>query len=228
MQVEIRAESDVLDLAGALWSAGLEPEADRVLTAAPTESAVESGRLADSLLAIGQQDRAFALHLRVKEAVARRPVPALVRLLETMHEADHDEDAVAILGARVEDAIAPQAASSSAALQSLAELCAELGSAGLGPYASAVLRRSAVALPPAGVIELAEALYRQGRGEDCVPLFLTATRANPSDLRAVAERSPLPWPSRLPPCRPSAGRMRPCTWRGGQRVTGSTHLGGWS
>lgn len=181
----LRSTDDVLELAGALWSAGLEPEADRVLTAATTDSAEESGRLADALLAIGQPDRAFALYLRTQETVVRRPVPAFVRLLKKMHEAEHDDDATTMLERWIDDAAPSSAPSALPARQTITDLCAELRSAGLSPYASTVLRRSAAALPPADVIALAEALYRQGRGEDSVLLLLMATRAGP--IEAVVD-----------------------------------------
>ncbi|WP_329368234.1 caspase family protein [Streptomyces sp. NBC_00669] len=175
----LSSTDDVLELAGALWSAGLEPEADRVLTAATTDSPEESGRLADALLAIGQQDRAFALYLRTQETVTRRPVPAFVQLLRKMHEAEHEDDAATILEGWIAGAVPPSASSVRPDLRTIAELCAELRSAGLGPDASTVLRRCAAAMSPADLTALAKTLYRQGRGEDSVLLLSMATRTGP-------------------------------------------------
>ncbi|WP_328465163.1 caspase, EACC1-associated type [Streptomyces sp. NBC_00448] len=175
----LSSTDDVLELAGALWSAGLEPEADRVLTAATTDSPEESGRLADALLAIGQQDRAFALYLRTQETVIRRPVPAFVQLLQKMHEAEHEDGPATILERWIAGAVPPSASLVLPDLRAIAELCAELRSAGLGPDASTVLRRCAAALSPADLTALAETLYRQGRGEDPVLLLSMATRTGP-------------------------------------------------
>jgi hypothetical protein len=177
----LRHTDEVLELAGALWSAGLDPEADRVFTVATADSPEEAGRLADALLAIGQRDRAFALYLRTPDPVVSRPAGAFVRVLAAMDGADRGEAVTALLQRWMENAAvnSAEAPTGSRRAEAVVELCSELRTAGLNPYALSVLRQSAAALPPAELIALAERLHGQGRGEERALLLRLASHTGP-------------------------------------------------
>ncbi|HEY3478608.1 MAG TPA: caspase family protein, partial [Streptomyces sp.] len=182
----------VLDLLGALWSGGLDDEAEEVLRTATTRSPAETVVLADALLTLGRPEHAFALYLTHAPTVAGRPAAELTRVLQAMTEAGEDDKARELLRAAVE-AEPPSA---------VADLCASLSSVGMDSWALEAVGLAAgtaldtgaredelAATAPAavdGLLALADELRERGRDEAVLQL-----------LRSAAALCPVPQLARL-------------------------------
>jgi tetratricopeptide (TPR) repeat protein len=170
-----RQSDELIELIGALWSAELEDEADGALAMAATDSAEEAVRLADALLTMGRQEKAFELYLRAADVVVQRPPGELTVILRAMEEAGHGDSAGALLVVALGGADGPEA---------VAELCEALWSAGMEAQAQAVLDRGFATLGPSGVVELADLLRGNDRDDAVLALLGAAALASPVEATA--------------------------------------------
>ncbi|MEU5976858.1 caspase family protein [Streptomyces sp. NPDC047315] len=159
----------ILGLAGALWSAQLDEEAQRVLAAASTSSPRETVRLAQALVAIERVTEALDLYRQPAVLVTLSP-EELVRVLQVMEESGHRADAGGLLHAAV-DAFTT--------VEGTAALCEALWAAGMDDRCSVTLERAAEALSVDGVGALAEALHARGHEGSVLQLFTTAALRRP-------------------------------------------------
>ncbi|MEE4543840.1 caspase family protein [Streptomyces sp. V4-01] len=159
----LRTTDDVLDLLGAMWSAGLDGDAEGLLRTAVVGSPEEAVVLADALLTIDRPDEAFALYLAHAPVVAGRPVTETTRVLQVMTEAGRDDAARQLLEAAV--ATNPPGI--------VAELCESLSSVGLDPLA-AMTARAAASADTRAVRALADELRDRGRDANVLHLVQAA------------------------------------------------------
>ncbi|MCX4761814.1 hypothetical protein OG562_12675 [Streptomyces sp. NBC_01275] len=81
----------IVPLAGALWSAGMDADADRLLEMVTGNSPEQALELAGEMLALGRHMKAFELYLKAAAVIAHRPASESVRILSAMDEAGHGD-----------------------------------------------------------------------------------------------------------------------------------------
>ncbi|WP_406121857.1 caspase family protein [Streptomyces sp. NBC_00989] len=172
----LRTTEQILDLAGALWSAEMGADADRVLKAATTSSLEETARLADALLVMGQKEKAFELYRQSAAVVSRRPTADIVRVLQAMDQADHPQAADELLRETVRATTAPP---------QVQDLCEVLWSMGMESRAQAVLRWSATGLTTADTIALGDSL--RAAGHETAVLYLLRQAASLGPIERISE-----------------------------------------
>ena len=165
-----RASDELVDLLGALWSAELTADADHVLELATTDSPEEALRLADALLGMGREERAFALYLQAAELVVRHPPKALGRLLWAMEEMGYGDSARELLAVALRGPIEAER---------MAGLYEELWSAGKEGQAQAVLERVLEVLGPPGALDMADSLWADDHVAAALSLLGAAAHASP-------------------------------------------------
>jgi tetratricopeptide (TPR) repeat protein len=203
-----RSTDYFLELLGALWSAELNTDADRVLAEVTTASDEDAAQLADALLAIGRHEKAFELYARAAAVVARRPVRELIRVLGALDGAEEDcrerarrvtrsvngtddhggsaagEERLAAQLHKQADILLWAALDADESPSAIGELSEALWSAGMNGRALRALARSAESLSPDAVVELADILRDSGHDDGVRHLLRAATLGHPVGMTA--------------------------------------------
>lgn len=165
-----QATARVVPLAGALWSARMDAEADQLLRLVTADSPERAMELADEMLALGRHKKAFELYLKAAEVIARRPASEPTRVLSAMDQAGDADLAEPFLQAVVAAALSPQ---------TIFHLCEELTAVGMTDRVLIVLGEAATRLPVDDSLDLADRLWKDGRTESTVHLLNAAAQAHP-------------------------------------------------
>ncbi|WP_406491028.1 caspase family protein [Streptomyces phaeochromogenes] len=160
----------VVPLAGALWSTGMDADADRLLEMVTANSPEQALELGGEMLALGRHHKAFELYLKAATVIAHRPASEAMRVLSAMDQASDDDLAEPFLRAVVTAAPLPDR---------ICGLCEELSAAGMADRALIVLDEAATHLTVDGTLELAGSLCEGNRGESAVHLLNAAALAQP-------------------------------------------------
>ncbi|MEU9605572.1 caspase family protein [Streptomyces sp. NPDC048057] len=166
---QLRTTEEILGFAGALWSAQLDEQAQRVLAAAPTPSPREAVRLAQALLAIERVTEALDIYGRHSVLVTLSP-EELVRVLVVMEQSGRRSATDELLRAAVD---------AYTTVEKIAALCEALWAAGMDDRTRGTLERAAVTLSVDEVGALAEALHARGHEDALLRLFTAAALGHP-------------------------------------------------
>ncbi|MER5935364.1 caspase family protein [Streptomyces sp. NPDC002054] len=163
----LRTTEAVLGLAGAMWSAQLDDQANLVLRAPSVSSPQETARLADALRSIGRVEEALDLYLQILPVVTQDPA-ALVRVLRVADEAG-----------RAAEGLVRTAVEAAPAVRDLAGLCDALWTAGMADRAWQTLSFASGRLATEDIVTLAELLHAQGHDDAVLHLFGQAALHHP-------------------------------------------------